>query len=92
MNTKDILNDKKIFKSILKIRFRECAVGEYNNKIRQVCHKCPVGEFSFNTENKCQKCSNEFRFQECFGGARTSLRNGYWRHSNSSREIYKCNN
>ena len=76
----------------MKVKFRECFIGEYHDKSNQICDKCMKGAFSFNITNKCIDCRDELRFEKCFGGANTSLKNGYWRYSNTSREIYKCDN
>ena len=92
MKVQNILNDKKIFKTTLKVQFRECIVGEYHDQENQVCEECPIDKFSFSTKEICKDCSDRIEFEKCFGGATTSLRDGYWRYSNTSKNIYKCNN
>ena len=92
MNVQSILKDKKIFRTSLKVYFRQCVVGEYHDQENQVCDKCSADKFSFNVKDICRDCSDRIEFQKCFGGATTSLRDGYWRYLNISKNIYKCNN
>lgn len=71
---------------------------------RKSCYKCPVGKYSFTLNDvDCHDCPNNFN---CTGGNVTLVEpglffygycifikfKGFWRFTNLSIELYKCNN
>ena len=73
---------------IIPVYFRHCNPGENYENTSNTCSICVKTRYSFNPfNNGCKLCPPN---AECRGGMNVSLEFGFWRSSNFSDNIYKC--
>ena len=73
----------------IKIKFRKCIRGEYDNPISKTCDECQIGFYSFEPSENCNKCPENVAY--CSKDI-LDLRPGYWRHNENSSIIIECSN
>ncbi|EWS73747.1 transmembrane protein, putative (macronuclear) [Tetrahymena thermophila SB210] len=102
LNGMKAVNKKNQFEDVdniqVDIQFRSCKTGENYNEICQnclmkECVECQNGTYSLiypteNKKNECKSCDMSQAYS-CFGD-QILLRENYWRKSNDSDIIYKC--
>ena len=73
---------------LIPIQVRPCIVGEIFKSLENVCYNCDIQSYSYNSSDvKCSACPSNAR---CDGGDRMIINDGYWRISNTSSNIYSC--
>ena len=72
----------------VQVELRGCIPGEIYEPINQQCYYCSGNQYSFNTSDQvCRDCPTG---ATCYGGTNITLKEGYWRNSTTSAEVYSC--
>ena len=74
---------------LFKIEVRECIIGEIYRPDENICYPCPEHYYSQDTKDvSCHTCPDN---ANCSGRNKINVKEGYWRKSINSTDIYMCN-
>jgi len=73
---------------LIPIKIRPCISGEIFKSEDYICDECGPLTFSYNpTDNSCSSCLEN---SQCLGGNVVVVDSGFWRSSNTSLNVYSC--